>query len=49
MALENYIKALEIQPGFYEALNNIGSVYQQLGKLDDAIATYKKSLAITKA
>jgi predicted O-linked N-acetylglucosamine transferase (SPINDLY family) len=43
-ALENYKRAVEIDPAFVEAWNNLGAVYRQLGQFDDAL----KSLEVAR-
>ncbi len=37
-------KALEINPGFTEARNNLGTIYQELGFADKAEAEFRKAL-----
>ncbi len=37
-------KALEINPGFTEARNNLGSIYQEMGFADKAEAEFRKAL-----
>ncbi len=39
-------KALAIKPDYAEAHNNLGVALQELGKLDEAVASYHKALAI---
>ena len=45
-AIESYEKAVKIQPGFYEAIANIGTIKQLEGDLDEAIELFIKSLSI---
>lgn len=45
-ALEDYNKAIEIDPGYAEAYNNRGNLYKQIGDLERAIADYNKVIAI---
>ena len=35
-----YRQILDIKPDFAEAHNNLGNVLRELGRLDDAVATY---------
>ena len=46
MAAKNYEKALDINPDYAEAHNNLGVIFKELGQLDDAVKSYKKALAI---
>ncbi len=39
-----YRSALELNPGYAEAHNNLGAALQRQGKLDEAIATYRHAL-----
>ena len=48
-AIKAYQTALEIQPHNVEALNNLGLAYQELGRFDDAIATYQEGLTLSPA
>ena len=45
-ALIFFEKALELNSNFVDALNNLGLVQHKLGKLDKAVRTYKKVVAI---
>ncbi len=45
-AIDLYHRALEIDPHYYKAYNNLGCTYRSLGQTDDAIAAYKKALKI---
>jgi len=45
-AVDEYKKALEIEPENVDALTNLGVVYYNLGRLDEAIDQYSKALAI---
>ena len=45
-ALEQFQKALEINPGNVDTRNNLGNALLQRGKLDEAIAQYRKALEI---
>ena len=40
-----YEKALVIKPDYYEAHNNLGIAYQQLGQINNSINQYEKALA----
>lgn len=42
LALKHYKKALTLDPDFSIARNNLGNVYMDLGRLDEAIASYKE-------
>ena len=39
-AVDNYRRALEINPGYAEAHSNLGNVLRDLGQLDEAVASY---------
>ena len=41
-AVLDYRKALEINPNFPEAINNLGYCYLQTGQVDDAITQFEK-------
>jgi|GEM_PF-3202109 len=45
-AIEEYKKALEIDPNFYQAWNKIGQAYDALGNSEQALECYKRSLEI---
>ena len=45
-ALIFFEKALELKPDFVDALNNLGLAQHKLAKLDQAVRTYKKVVAI---
>ncbi len=45
-AMENYRKALEINPGYEDAHNNLGYAYANLKRYPEAIAEYEKALKI---
>ena len=45
-ARNSYKKAVELEPGFFEALANLGVVLQEQNRLAEAIETYKKVLLI---
>lgn len=46
-ALPYFKKAVEIDPKFVYALDNLAICYRRTGELDNALATYEKSLAIS--
>ena len=45
-ALIFFEKALDVKSDFVDALNNLGQVQQKLGKLDHAVRSYKKVVAL---
>jgi Flp pilus assembly protein TadD len=45
-AIEHFQKAIDIQPGFAEAHNNLGIVLFQKGQVDEAITHFQKALVI---
>lgn len=45
-AIENFKKALQINPDYAEAHNSLGIVLQSQGCFDEAIASYRKALQI---
>lgn len=45
-AIENYTKAIELIPNFYEAIDNRAFCNMDLGKWDDAIEDFKLSLSV---
>jgi len=45
-SIENFSKAIEINPNYAEALYNLGVVQKKAGKLDEAIYSYKKAIDI---
>ncbi len=45
-AAEHYRKALEIQPDYVDASNNLGIVLARLGRLDEAMAHYEAVLKV---
>ena len=46
LAVQEYNKALEINPEFFEAVNNRGLAYYEKGEFDHAISDYTKALEI---
>jgi tetratricopeptide (TPR) repeat protein len=47
-AIENYRKALEIDPNYQDALHGVGMALFNSGRVDEAIATAKKLIDIDK-
>jgi Tfp pilus assembly protein PilF len=45
-AIYHYSQAIQIVPGYINALNNLGSVLQKEGKIDEAIGYYKRAIEI---
>ena len=45
-AFENYFKAIEIKPDFFEGYNNIGHLCNETGNYEKAIAFFKRSISI---
>ncbi len=45
-ALSAYQKAIDLEPGFYEAHGNKGAVYLLQGDFDQAIHSFQQSLNI---
>lgn len=45
-AVELYLQALELDPEFCDAMDNLGLAYRWLGELDQAIYYYEQSIAI---
>jgi tetratricopeptide (TPR) repeat protein len=46
-ALASYDKALGLDPGFIEALNNRGVVLEAMNRLEEALASYDRALALS--
>lgn len=44
-AERHYLRALELKPGYSEAKTNLGNVYLDQGRYDDAIRLYREALA----
>jgi Tfp pilus assembly protein PilF len=44
-AIEFFQKALKVDKGFSEALNNLGFAYERTGKYEEAVASYKAALS----
>jgi tetratricopeptide (TPR) repeat protein len=47
-AIENYRKALEIDPNYQDGLHGLGMALFNSGRVDEAIATAKKLIEIDK-
>jgi tetratricopeptide (TPR) repeat protein len=45
-AIAHLIRATELQPEYVEALNELGTIYSALARTADAIAVYRRALAI---
>jgi type IV pilus biogenesis/stability protein PilW len=45
-ATQAYRKAIDIDPGYAEAYNNLGIIYQEAGDLDRALSNYRKAIEI---
>ncbi|AXE61830.1 tetratricopeptide repeat protein [Candidatus Thioglobus sp. NP1] len=45
-AVENYQKAIAINPSFYKAHYNLGGLFHELGMLDASIESFEKALSI---
>nr|HMQ20943.1 tetratricopeptide repeat protein [Planctomycetota bacterium] len=45
-AMQRYLQAIEIDPDYIEAWNNLGNVLSIQGQLEDAVAAYSQALTI---
>jgi type IV pilus biogenesis/stability protein PilW len=45
-AIQAYQKVIEIDPGYAEAYNNLGIIYQEAGDFDRALSAYQKAIEI---
>ena len=45
-ALPLFLRAVELDPKYPQAWNNLGLAYMQLGQLDDAVSSFKKQIEI---
>ena len=45
-AIENYKKAIEINPNYAQAYNNLGIALHKLFRMDKAIESYQKAISI---
>jgi len=43
-AAREYLQALEIHPGFFEAAFNLGVLFQEMGQSDQAVGCYRHAL-----
>ncbi|CAN5435737.1 hypothetical protein BH09PLA1_BH09PLA1_03670 [soil metagenome] len=48
-SIEEFKKALAIDPKFYEAWNNLANAYVETGRLDEALEAHAKGLATNKS
>ena len=44
--MEAYQKAIELNPDYAQAYNNLGTVFADLEQFEDAIAAYERALEI---
>jgi tetratricopeptide (TPR) repeat protein len=45
-AMARYRQAIELQPNFHAAHNNLGNLFRESGQLDEAIASYRRALDV---
>jgi type IV pilus biogenesis/stability protein PilW len=45
-AIQAYEKVIELDPGYAEAYNNLGIIYQEAGNFDRAFSAYQKAIEI---
>ena len=45
LAVENYQKAVELQPGYVVAWNNLGDAFERKQKFNDALKAYEEALS----
>jgi len=45
-AVEEFQKAIEINPNYADAYHNLANTYQQMGQIDAAVENYQKALSI---
>ena len=45
-AIRSYRKAVELRPQYFEALANLGNLYQRGARFDEAAACYRRALAL---
>jgi Tfp pilus assembly protein PilF len=43
-AAREYLQALQLHPGFFEAAFNLGVLFQEMGRSDDAVGCYRHAL-----
>jgi tetratricopeptide (TPR) repeat protein len=46
LSLENFQKALKINPDYVEAHNNLGRLFMHLGQLNEAVQYFQKAIKI---
>lgn len=46
MAIEEYKRAIELQPNFPDAYCNLANAYKERGRVDDAIQAYNTALQL---
>lgn len=49
LAVENYRKAVELQPGYVTAWNNLGDAFERKQKWNDALRAYQEALSYAPA
>ncbi|MBW2637441.1 MAG: tetratricopeptide repeat protein, partial [Deltaproteobacteria bacterium] len=42
---DHFLKALDINPEYAEAYNNLGVAFARLGRMDKAVESFKRALA----
>lgn len=47
-AVDEYMRAIALQPNFIEAYNNVGEIYSRLGDRDKALSMYNRALGIER-
>ena len=45
LAVENYRKAVELQPGYVTAWNNLGDVFERKQRWGEALKAYEEALS----
>ena len=45
MAVQHYQKAVELQPGYVTAWNNLGDAFERSSKKEDALKAYEEALS----
>jgi len=45
-AIQTYQKAIELNPSYVEAYNNLGIIYQEIGDLEGALKAFQKAIEI---
>ena len=49
LAVTEYRRAVQLQPGYVTAWNNLGNAYEKAGKIRDAYDAYKEGLSYAPA